>query len=222
MSRYIFLTSFILSLCLGMYAQETEIQKRNRINEIKKDISFIFADATMSEKDEAVSLARDFLLSYVRQWYIDNKDIESFSKVEVDSSMDTIVTRRGVLYRVFAYYKIPGLDKNNDIKPVVEESIDLFDSIVSNIRSIDNITGIETFITQYVSNGQCIYGEIEKSTNPQSVNDSILVIYDKTDGSIVALLSPRSTFRINLKTLKKDSTSNYPGHGAKWIKVINK
>lgn len=70
--------------------------------------------------------------------------------------------------------------------------------------------------------GKCTYGDVTNKTSPDSISKGILVIYTKENHNVVAALGPRTPYRVNLKTLKADSTSNYPGCGAIWININEK
>lgn len=90
----------------NLHAQDAA-EVKARINQIKRDTTYLYGDATMQNESDAVSLAKDFLKAAVRQW-LNEKELESVVLKTVDhdeivSWCDTMTVIRGGMYRGFAY-----------------------------------------------------------------------------------------------------------------------
>lgn len=64
-------------------------------------------------------------------------------------------------------------------------------------------------------------GNVSRASDLNEVGKSLLVIYATTDNSVRAVFDKKNEAgnRINLFTRKPDSTRNYPGCQAMWIKI---
>lgn len=102
--KKIFLSFTMLSFCLIANAIDKNLE---RINDIKKDREYLYGEATMPSLEEAVSLAYELLQKEILDWAAErvNKPIGSVSPKDINQLVDTIVTRRADMYRVFAYVK---------------------------------------------------------------------------------------------------------------------
>lgn len=91
-----------------MNARQTDEQKKE-INKIKKSTLFLYAEATMPDKEEAMGTALDILQNEAQKWAQEKK-----KKKEVDTNLvliniEQICNRmelpRGNMYRAFVYVK---------------------------------------------------------------------------------------------------------------------
>lgn len=66
-----------------------------------------------------------------------------------------------------------------------------------------------------------VRGNVTRDSDPNEVGGSLLVVYATSDNSVRAVLAPKNDIgnRINLRTKQPDSTRNYPGCQAMWIKI---
>lgn len=66
-----------------------------------------------------------------------------------------------------------------------------------------------------------VRGNVTRDSDPNEVGSSLLVVYATADNSVRAVLAPKNEIgnRINLRTKRADSTRNYPGCQAMWIKI---
>lgn len=66
-----------------------------------------------------------------------------------------------------------------------------------------------------------VRGNVTRDSDPNKVGGSLLVVYATSDNSVRAILAPKNDIgnRINLRTKQPDSTRNYPGCQAMWIKI---
>ena len=102
--KKIFLFIIFLSSCIVTEAMDKNLE---RINDIKKDREYLYSEATMPTLEEAASLAYELLQKKILDWAAErvNKPIGSVSPKDINQLVDTIVTRRANMYRVFAYVK---------------------------------------------------------------------------------------------------------------------
>lgn len=78
-----------------------------RINAVKKDAAFLYGEATLQTKHEAVRLACDLLKNEVKKWSEENKKTyNDFPEAILTRFADTIVVERSNHTRAFVYVKI--------------------------------------------------------------------------------------------------------------------
>lgn len=67
-----------------------------------------------------------------------------------------------------------------------------------------------------------VRGNVTRDSDPNEVGVSLLVVYATSDNSVRTVLAPKNEIgnRINLRTKQPDSTRNYPGCQAMWIKIL--
>lgn len=92
-------------LAVSAYAQESTSKQ---INQIKRDTCYLYAEATMEDADEALSVARELLIQQVQE-YIDGQP--KFSKAgnvlvkDVGADSQLLSMMRGPMHRMFVYVK---------------------------------------------------------------------------------------------------------------------
>lgn len=114
MEKVRFLLSLLLvTICLSAMAQEESPSKR--INAIKRNSSYIYAEATAATENEAYETANLLLTKYISEYIVSKKNLKQADNVLVKdkvSHCEKISMQRGSMYRVFVYVK------NSDIMPV--------------------------------------------------------------------------------------------------------
>ena len=138
---------FVMAMS-ALHAQEVTDVKA-RINQIKRDTTYLYGDATMQNEGEAVSLAKDFLKAAVRQW-LNEKELEPVALKTVDhdeivSWCDTLTVIRGSMYRGFAYICKYDLYKE-EFRPSEPEPV-VIDKIVISSSSQTVISGSGLTVT---------------------------------------------------------------------------
>ena len=98
------LSIFVCWLCLSVVANAAD-SKQSQINDIKKDSTYLYSDVTMPTQEQATSQAYEQLQREIVSWVTEQlgDNTESVSALEINRMVDTLVTRRADMYRVFAY-----------------------------------------------------------------------------------------------------------------------
>lgn len=87
-------------------AAQDEEDVKTRINRIKRDTSYLYGEATMPTREEAMTLAKDFLCSYIEQWISETHDagkIRSVVARDLVADCEELSLMRGSMFRAFAY-----------------------------------------------------------------------------------------------------------------------
>lgn len=108
----------ILFLCLLMVSSVLFSQnEQQEINAIKSDLNYLYATGTsIASEDEATENAKDLLVLEIEQWLKENNTSDIAGYVAKSKErLSQIMTKRGKLYRVFAFVK------KNDILPYFGE-----------------------------------------------------------------------------------------------------
>ncbi len=88
-----------------VFAQESDTKK---INTIKRNSQYIYAEATMDTEAEAYQVAEELLTTYVSEYIESRKKLNQAENVivkDIASSCSKIQMMRGEMYRVFVYVK---------------------------------------------------------------------------------------------------------------------
>lgn len=116
----------------GLSAQEVSDTKK--INEIKRNTKYLYAEATTKTADESRQVAMELLNTYIEDYVASESKLSSADKIiikDVESKSESIQMKRGDMVRVFVYVKkadiIPATDNTtvivneNKTEPVVKE-----------------------------------------------------------------------------------------------------
>ena len=235
----------LLLLCvLGLHdvsAQTQDVAKQ--ISTIKRDTTYLYAEATMKDLDEAIVGAKSILEMKVGDWVRSQKTNEGvevcIAKVK-DHSFE-VQTRRGEYYRAFVYVKksdiMPVTDRNEVVafqvssqeadKPSPNDAISEEAPVESKpavtltpdeqqMKSITSFYDIEPYIKDLKGKGRLIaYGKY--ATLPAN-QDCYIFVYDKA-GSVVAILRKKNETQINLNSLGEDDIKKYKNCGAIWLQL---
>lgn len=84
-----------------------------------------------------------------------------------------------------------------------------------------NIAEVVDLCNETEVRNHIVRGNVTRNSDPNEVGGSLLVVYATSDNSVRAVLAPKNDIgnRINLRTKQPDSTRNYPGCQAMWIKI---
>lgn len=96
--------TIILSFCLILTANAID-RRQEQINDIKKDSTYLYADVTLPTQEQATSQAYEQLQREIISWASEQigGKTENVSAIDINRMVDTIMTRRADMYRVFAY-----------------------------------------------------------------------------------------------------------------------
>lgn len=118
---------FLLSLAAitAVFAQQTDAKK---INSIKRDDQYIYAEATMNTEEEAYQVAEELLATYINEYILSKKKLNKAERVivkDIASKCEKIRMMRGEMSRVFVYVKksdlIPADNALTLVKTEVQE-----------------------------------------------------------------------------------------------------
>ena len=234
-TKFCLMLLLILQTLTGSYAQQTEEQKKE-INKIKKSSLYLYAETTMSDKEEAMMTAIDMLKDEAQRWVSEKK-----KKQETDVDWEVVMTNvtqsynkielpRGNMYRAFAYVK-----KSDVItgKNVIVSDVKMPESEVEEIKEAPDPQPAEQpeaikrllALKMYDEVPACVetlkkegliteYNRYASLPNP---DDYVLIIYNRA-GEVEAILSEGAE-RINMRTLQADGVANYKGRGAIGVKL---
>lgn len=218
----------ILVACLvtvGAAAGDNEEVKK-KINSIKKNSNYLYAEVTAATETEARDMAEEILYSEINEWAAKQKRLRNSPGLAVNNKQTlwtTMSLPRGNMFRSFIYVK------KSDILPVdnsevienttatAEQSESLVTTVapvvpeaVAELMKLTEYKPLAERIMQMKTEGKVSgYDYYSKLKSPEAY---YLAIYDR-EGKVVAFLSP-GIERVNLHTGKSDKLSNYRGYGA--------
>ncbi len=181
-----------------------------RINSIKIDTTYIYADVTMPTVEQAMLLAYSQLQRDVEKWT--SRTGEKHPD-DIKSMADTITARRDDQFRFFVYLKKEQLQS----KPLVPQEED----VLERLKKARYIFELKDIMESFKQRGEILdYGKYSTIKQPEQC---YLIIHDEA-GNILALLGPGTIERQNLLTNKPepDSLRNYRGNGAIWFILASK
>lgn len=241
----------ILLLFLSFIFQASYIQdEQQKINAIKSNTDYLYATGVSSASgEEASDNAQDLLALEIEQWLKENKteDIAGFVAKSKEMASQ-ISTRRGSLYRVFAYIK------KKDVLPYYkEENVMVVDFVGPQALPENSVSTDTTPSTpdrkEMVTNELPIYAptarekamteissfvELNDFVNIGRRDGSIITVGKYSDmpktgtiyvfihnrsGEIPACMKVSDGTAVNLATGKEDRITDYKGCGAIWIKI---
>ncbi len=119
MIRKIFLLVFGLVVSITLCAQQSDSKK---INSIKRNPSYLYAEATMDTEAEAFNTAKEALMAYIQEYIDSKKSLSNANNVivkDIANRCEKMQMMRGDMYRVLVYVK-----KNDIIPADNSETID--------------------------------------------------------------------------------------------------
>lgn len=241
MKRKLLIILFCAVGLIEVHAQSQDVAKQ--ISTIKRDTTYLYAEATMKDLDEAFVGAKAILEMKVCDWIRGQKANEGV-EVCIAKAKDhcfEVQTRRGDYYRAFVYVKksdiMPVTDKNEvvvfQVAPQETEILSPNDAISEEapieskpqitltseeqqMKSITSFYDIEPYIKDLKGKNRLnAYGKY--ATMPVN-QDCHVFVYDK-GGSVVAVLRKENGTQLNLKTLGEDDIKKYKNCGAIWLQI---
>ena len=103
--KLITLCATLIAASATMMAQEDDVSRT--INMIKKSKEFLYGEATMPNKGDAFEMANDILQQDIETWVVSHskKKVEKVVATNVRQVIDSIVTPRANMIRVFLYVR---------------------------------------------------------------------------------------------------------------------
>lgn len=235
MKKYIIIWSY-LWLGISVQAQnKTQIDSLDKINTIKRDTSFIYAESTMKDAIEAQSGAKAILELKLQDW-LRNKLPEEETLMLVSNSKEhwySLLSRRGKYNRVFVYVAkqdvLPNKEKPEEVimesTTTPEESIKVQESDLpleitkeeETMAAIISFTDIEPYVKNLKEERKLrAYGKY--ASLPED-DPCYIFVYDR-DGVVVAVIRQTEDGRqYNLRTKSDENVRNYKNCGAIWFQL---
>lgn len=170
-----------------------------RINAIKVDTTFLYADVTMRTQKEAISHANELLRQEIQAWagYLPSN--------WGDEKGTPIITRRLDKYRAFVYISKDSLRQLSQGNK---------EGVIDQVKKAKTFFELKNIMEPLKQSGEIVdYGKYATMKDPEKCH---LIIYDVA-GNVLALLGKGNEERWNLTTDKNDNMSNYRGCGAIWF-----
>lgn len=217
-------------------AQTSVEDQKKEINKIKKSSSYIYAEATLADKQAAIDLAKDILYQNVNEWVSKQKKFagsNSVVTVNTNYAVDDMTLPRGNMYRAFMYVKksdiipasnvtvteTPEMQVAADGKPSSKVEVIAGDTeasaVVSELLKAENTGQLSAVLKQLKQQGKVSdYNKLSALSQPEGY---FMVIFTR-EGNIEAVLSDGAD-RVNMKTGQADKIANYKGCGAIGVKI---
>jgi len=233
----------LLAIAIGIsaFAQDAEEQKK-KIASIKKSSSYIYAEVTTTDQQQAIDLATDMLHRNVNEWAAKQKKFAGSNKIitrNTNYAVDQITMPRANMFRAFMYVKksdvIPAesvevretpAEVANAITPKTPKAATITpignsgrDMVVGELLTVKNTGQLSEQLKKLKNNGKVLEFDNLRGLNEKNKNQSeyIMVVFNK-EGVVEAILSEGES-RTNLKTGQLDQLANYKGRGAIGVKV---
>lgn len=225
-----------VALFSSVSAQTSVEDQKKEINKIKKSSSYIYAEATLADKQAAIDLAKDILYQNVNEWVSKQKKFagsNSVVTVNTNYAVDDMTLPRGNMYRAFMYVKksdiipasnvtvteTPEMQVAADGKPSSKVEVIAGDTeasaVVSELLKAENTGQLSAVLKQLKQQGKVSdYNKLSALSQPE---DYFMVIFTR-EGNIEAVLSDGAD-RVNMKTGQADKIANYKGCGAIGVKI---
>ncbi len=232
---YLIMIPLLLVIPRSAKAQQTGDLKKE-INKIKRSPSYLYAETTMEDKEEALAVALDILQKEAEQWAASrNKKGEELDLVltNVSQRYSRIELPRGNMFRSFVYVKKSDIQLAQNVfvtenavesqderdkdaesatvpvhKPKLHEALQRLLTLkkMNEILPMLETLQKEGLITEYKR-----YAALD---NPDAY---VLVIYNRQE-EVEAILG-EGPKRINVGTGQSDGVANYKGRGAMGVKL---
>ena len=216
-------------------AQQAD-SKKNEISKIKKSSLYLYAETTMSDKEEAMETALQSLQMEVQNWVAEKKKRKEVASdlilTNIEQFTEALELPRGNMYRAFVYVKKSDVlvSKNTmitDMPSTSEDSKELRSSYeiisaskveqpehIQRLLALKRYDEVKPCLDAMKSEGKVLeYARYAKLAQPE---DYVLIIYNQ-QAEVEAILSDGAE-RINLRTNLPDGVANYSGRGAIGVK----
>ena len=165
--RLLWLIAFSLIIVSTIKGQGSD---KSRINEVKKDTSYLYGEATLQTKHDAIRLACDLLKNEVKKWSEENNiHYNEFPDVILSQLADTIAMNRSNKTRAFVYVKKSALPSAFGKKPIGEKKIETAQTQIPNNTSSPIIIATQSEQPESTSSAIIV------ATQPQPSESAIVV-----------------------------------------------
>lgn len=230
----------LLAILVGTtaFSQNVDDQKKI-IASIKKSNSYIYAEVTTTDQQQAIDLATDILHKNINEWAAKEKKFAGSAKiitVNTNYDVEQITMPRANMFRAFMYIKksdiIPAnnvevrdtpteVTASNSTKPKAVTTTPISkstrDAVVSDLLVIKNTGQLSAKLKELKTNGKVSEYDNLRGLKDKNMAEYIMVVFNK-EGNVEAVLSEGES-RTNLSTGSLDQLSNYKGRGAIGVKV---
>lgn len=228
----------LMAAIVGMTvsAQSIEEQKK-KIASIKKSNSYIYAEVTTTDQQQAIDLATDMLNQNVNEWVVKQKKFAGANKIitiNTNYTVDQITMPRANMFRVFMYIKKSDIlpADNVEVKntpteialavPAKTAKANPVDNsprgiVIKSLLEVQNTGQLSEKLKELMTNKRITEYNNLAGLKGKNLADYIMVVFNK-DGIVEAVLSEGEN-RTNLKTGTADILTNYKGRGAIGVKV---
>jgi hypothetical protein len=225
-----------LFLALSVLAQ-TAVEQKKEIAKIKKSDSFLYGEATLASREEAVLLAEEILQENINAWVQQDKSLREAANVIIRNTgrdVSRITLPRGNMFQAFLYVKKSDILSADNAK-VVEINKDQPESTVEPVvpsdepavqepanEALRQVLGLVKFdeisscLQRLKQEGKI--SDFNKYAALKQPGEYYLIVYNR-DALIEAVLGKGEDKRPNLKTGLEDSITNYKGRGAIGFKL---
>lgn len=206
MKRLLITIMLLLASSAALFGQGDDEKLKEEINKIKKSNNYIYAEATLADKAEAISLAKEILIDNVNKWVSEtnkSKQPEAVIIRDIVENCNNISLMRGSMSRAFLYVEkkniIPVNEADNAVvvsRPTTEAKEQ--NLVVSNIEKIEpplSEVPVQKEVTteQAPTQGQVTTEQApsqkKKKTKQDSPSSTPIVVEPKTE-EIVAPAEP--------------------------------
>lgn len=240
MTRKVLLLILAILFAIPAFCQESDSKK---INKVKRNSQYLYAEATMKDPVEAYNTAIELLNGYIDEYVQTKKKYKSSENIivkDMETKTDKIQMKRGEMTRVFVYVKksdiIPAENsmvrenagKREESKPL-ESTVTPIPAETDETRRltvawqqeiVDNLLACTTLIeAKALLNRQKSEFKVKRigsMNNCRNKAECFWVIGDES-GALVTVLGPGTTERTNFKQLQTDALENYPTASAIWF-----
>ena len=230
----------LLAILVGTtaFSQNVDDQKK-KIASIKKSSSYIYAEVTTTDQQQAIDLAIDMLHKNINEWAAKEKKFAGSAKiitVNTNYDVEQITMPRANMFRAFMYVKksdiIPA--DNVEVRDTPSEvasskstepkaatitpiSDSTRDAVVSELLTIKNTGQLSEKLKELKADGKVSEYDNLRGLKNKNMAEYIMVVFNK-EGNVEAVLSEGEN-RINLSSGNPDQLTNYKGRGAIGVKV---
>lgn len=228
MTRRTIVLCCMMVFALTTFSQSVEEQKK-KINTIKKSSSYIYAEATLDNEQDALDLAQELLYQRINEYIATKKKFKDAKETVVinqDYASEQIKLPRGNMFRAFTFVKksdliptenavVGRIETKEDEQSTVEFIQDNTEDVLTTIRNLRTLEEMRSELSRLKQEDKIAsYAKYSELASPENF---ILIIYNK-QGLVKAVLSEGKQ-RTNLNTNQPDSISNYKGTGAVGVKL---
>lgn len=236
MNRRYYIFILMVFFVTAGFSQTTEDLKK-KINSIKKDNKYLYAEITTDNQQSALDLCEDMLNQEINKYVSEQKKLNNAQHIVLRNRQEVIESislPRGNMFRAFRYVKkndiiaadnvevrtnTPTVSTKEQkmvstVQPIPAKSVKR-DETISRLLTVSRFSELSNTFKQLKQEGRI--GQYDKIKNLVNPEQFVLIIYN-SDGNIEAVLSEGSS-RTNLRTGQTDNVSNYPGRGAIGVKV---